>query len=625
MRKIQGLLTKRSGWLLALALVVGLIAAWCWLVFGRSVESSELDAANFLLRVLIYSGICFPAILLLGSVAKALHRLLRWLFSWRIIKRGLIGLAGLCVLIVLFYAEENWRGRHTWEKFKKEWEAKGEQFDFSSFVPPPVPDDQNFALTPIVASCYGQVLDHQGQRLKPENTNVVNRLEMAVYRVGIPASTNMSLDLWRQSRFTDLEAWQDHYRTMSLTNEVMVEAPGVREAFARRYGLTLVATNVATNTINVTSLATNEFPVAAQPRSPAAEVLLALSKYDSAIEELCQASRLPYARFPLQYTANNPGEMVFPHYESLKATASVLRLRAIAELDNQQSQSALADVRLILYLADSIRHEPVRWSLRSRLEIVNYAIQPIWEGLARRQWSDDQLVVMERKLAGFDATRDYSLVLRSELAWQLKSIEHLRTDRRAISIDCMCGKPIFWPTLACRLSPSGWFHLSKVAVARCYQAALPTSAELSLRILSPSITRRFEEAAGLERSRYWNQGSWMLSFFVPLLEREANTCARTQTSVDLARVACALERFRQASGAFPESLHALVPKYLLEIPHDVVTGQPLHYRRTEDGDFLLYSVGWNEVDDGGEPEPLRYFYVGISSPAGDWVWGYPAH
>lgn len=456
--KIRSLITKRSAWLLTAAVISGSTAAWCWLVFGSGVESNDLEAANVLLRVVICSGISFAAILLLGPVSKVLRRVLRWLFSWRTVKRGLIGLAGIFVLIVLFYAEENWRGRQAWEKFRREWEAKGERFDFASLVPPPVPDDQNFALTPIVASCYNQVLDRTGRRITPEDTNTVNRLEMTIYRERLPTSTNMFLDLWRQSRFTDLKAWQDHYRTTALTNEVIVEAAAAREAFARRYGLTLVATNVATNAIEVRTFATNEFPTAAQPQSPGADVLLALSKYAPAIEELRQASRLSYARFPLEYSASSPGKVVFPHYESLKATASVLRLRAIAELSHEQPERALADVRLILYLADAIRHEPVCWSLRTRMEIVNHAIQPIWEGLARRQWSDDQLVAMERVLAGFDATRDYSLVLRSDLAWQLKTIEYLRAERMANSFTCMCGDTIFWPTLAYRLSPNGWFY-----------------------------------------------------------------------------------------------------------------------------------------------------------------------
>ena len=69
--------------------------------------------------------------------------------------------------------------------------------------------------------------------------------------------------------------------------------------------------------------------------------------------------------------------------------------------------------------------------------------------------------------------------------------------------------------------------------------------------------------------------------------------------MDLARTAIALERYRLAHGEFPESLDALAPQFIAKVPHDVIGGQPLKYRRTADGQFVLYSVGWNETDDGG--------------------------
>ena len=84
-------------------------------------------------------------------------------FCWRNFKRFLFGLACFVTLIALFYAEEDWRGWHAWQKFKHEWEAKGEQFDFGQLVPPPVPDDQNFAMTPIVFTSYGSMLTRDGK------------------------------------------------------------------------------------------------------------------------------------------------------------------------------------------------------------------------------------------------------------------------------------------------------------------------------------------------------------------------------------------------------------------------------------------------------------------------------
>jgi hypothetical protein len=70
-----------------------------------------------------------------------------------------------------------------------------------------------------------------------------------------------------------------------------------------------------------------------------------------------------------------------------------------------------------------------------------------------------------------------------------------------------------------------------------------------------------------------------------------------------------LERYRVAHSAYPEILDALVPQYLDKIPLDLIGGQPLHYRRTNEGKFLLYSIGWNEKDDGGKP-----------GSDDDWVW-----
>ena len=42
-----------------------------------------------------------------------------------------------------------------------------------------------------------------------------------------------------------------------------------------------------------------------------------------------------------------------------------------------------------------------------------------------------------------------------------------------------------------------------------------------------------------------------------------------------------------ARGVYPETLEALIPQFLADVPHDVIGGQPLHYRRGEDGKFLL--------------------------------------
>jgi len=155
--------------------------------------------------------------------------------GWRILRRILIGLAVLATLIAILYAEEDWRGKRAWENYKREWEAKDEKFDWQAFVPPSVPDDQNFFTAPVF-------------------TNLLNgKIAMSTSRADGSYPDFRQPAYWAKGTMTDLKAWQTYYR----------------------------------NPTNA-SLA-NEFPVAPQPQTPAADVLLALSRYASAIEELRQA------------------------------------------------------------------------------------------------------------------------------------------------------------------------------------------------------------------------------------------------------------------------------------------------------------------------------------------------
>ena len=88
----------------------------------------------------------------------------------------------------------------------------------------------------------------------------------------------------------------------------------------------------------------------------------------------------------------------------------------------------------------------------------------------------------------------------------------------------------------------------------------------------------------------------------------------------MARVACALERYRLAQGEYPETLDVLSPKFIETVPHDVIGGQPLKYHRTDNGQFALYSIGWNGTDDGGKVFVLEYSNNYVDYDKGDWVW-----
>ena len=60
-------------------------------------------------------------------------------------------------------------------------------------------------------------------------------------------------------------------------------------------------------------------------------------------------------------------------------------------------------------------------------------------------------------------------------------------------------------------------------------------------------------------------------------------------------MAVAIERFRLAGGALPEAASDLVPTYLDAVPEDPFDGQPLRYKRIDEG-YVVYSVWYDHTD-----------------------------
>ena len=384
--------------------------------------------------------------------------------------------------------------------------------------------------------------------------------------------------------------------------------------------------------------ATNEFPVAANPQMPAADVLLALSKYDSALEELrAAANQRPLSRFPLNYESELPDEILLPHHYYFEDCALVLQLRAAAELEDNQSEKALADIKLMLRLIDSIRTEPFLFSHVVRFRLASFAVQPIWEGLAQHKWSDAQLAGLEQALGKLDFISEYQVAMLDDRACNIATIEYMRRNR-SHALNCIrmitylgrddryyplldMDRPLlFVQVLIPHLIPSGWFYQNEITEARMYQAFLPILHGTNQTILVDTMRRaKSASEAELEHLSPYNVIALMVR---PALGRVSELFVFTQSSLDLARVACALERYRLMHGEYPETLDTLAPQFIGKLPHDVINGQPLHYRPTDDGQFILYSVGWNEKDDGGVVEFSESGWVDMKK--GDWVWRYPS-
>lgn len=505
-----------------------------------------------------------------------LVRLFRRLFTWRTLRRFVVAVACVVTLIGLFYAEENWRGKHAWEKFRREWEAKGERFDLASFIPKPVPPEQNFAMTPFLAPLLDyELTGHPGQ-VRWKDTNATARAgQLDIYRAH-RSDRALTLGSVDRAELTDLQVWQAVYR--SDTN----------------------------------------FPSPAQPQDPAHDVLFALRKFDSVLQELHEANRRPAAVFPVHWQESV--EVLLPYLATVKSISTLLRLRAEAYLEAGQSSDALRDVQLGFRLADTVESDPLLISHLVRLAIFQITLNSVWEGLARHRWKEPELVVLQKTISSVDLLAGYLHAMRGERAFSNDLMDKLRRGRFPAFENFAGDSEMAGLQQVTTWAPSGFVYHNQLHINRLHQEHTLRVIDAVQHRIFPERCREMDDPPELRRVTPYNIFARML---FPAFAKAGLKTAQRQTFLDLASIACALERFRLADGQYPETLAALTPRFLEKIPHDVVNGEPLKYRRTADGHFILYSVGWNQADDGGVVAMTKGKTPGPDVERGDWVWRYP--
>jgi len=178
-------------------------------------------------------------------------------------------------------------------------------------------------------------------------------------------------------------------------------------------------------------------------------------------------------------------------------------------------------------------------------------------------------------------------------------------------------------TFTFSLIPKGWYRLLQADIADYHLVHWYHAVDAQHHLVSPmtisNILQTIQGPNGPHRSH-----PVLRRLFLTVLNtawrKAVIRTAYTQGLIDMAQVAIALERYFQKEKTYPQRLEALVPQYLPKLPHDLITGKPLHYRRLAPDRYLLYSVGWNLRDDGGKPSPGQMV---SSLVVGDWVWKCP--
>ncbi len=543
------------------------------------------------------------------------------------VRRPLFVLAAFVTLLGLVWAIENWRGARAWNAAKRDLIARGEPLTIEQLLPPRPPDEQNFAMTPLLQP----LLDY---------TRSSNRLEGVVWR-NPGAFSRLTAIKMPQARRPEAEGVKDSRPRVRRAEHEATE--GRVDLFAQAFGIRMAAPERADPRIGPELLArygllphgrksirptnekpTNETEIAAAIMDPAEEVLRFLDRFKPEMDEIATASRRSHCQFPIHWE-DNFGSLL-PHLAPLKSFSTMISVRATARLAKGDATGGFEDAMTCLGLAKASQKDPLLISQLVGFSQERIAQQAVWEGMVEHRWNDTQLAAFQGEFARADIREKLLFAVRGERVLANNTFDSWASlAGQEIDLDMFDGAHLFWGFRWIKWIP-GWIRQNQVRHNRFYDLLIEETKQTNWPANLARQTNQaatFQQAGLAEISPY---NAIARTLVLGLAEDKANhqfKAARAQVTARLAEVACALERFRVAQGAYPKELSELVPKYLAAVPHDPMGDKPLHYERIDDkessefGWFNLWSVGPNGEDDAGTMAPSDF------DQQGDWVWPLP--
>jgi len=541
------------------------------------------------------------------------------------------------ILVALFYAEENWRGKRTWEMCKSALQTQGIALNWSNYVPAAVRDDQNIFGVPEMVRWFSH--DHGAgwsdfARSLPSTTypgfNINSNtavMTVAEIIIGLPGTSTPdgSADL----RWDDPASRTEAAKMINLALGPITKAPqspigtglmlrdpaevqparillrcqtAPSEKELREFlpdSVIQATPGLAESVLKFESDGDAFYRVTMPRLAKAADYLAWSEGLEPQFAVIRRALQRPYSQLPGLYA--NPNTVPNVNFICARNFAQTLGARAQCHLLLGQPEDAFDDLALVhdfcrRILADS--HPATILSAMVNQAVLGLYAAQIGEGLRLQAWREPQLIALQEQL------KTIEVIAPLKEACTLEAVITYR------ALESVPSAGMVKQTVWARWYPNGWGYQHLAARVNldfgrlsCFGTAQPV-------ILADRAAGASKQAVALEAGAYGFVGSLgQLNF-----ERACQNAAHSQTEIVQALTACALERFRLAHGDYPANLDALVPQFLDAIPNDVIGGAPLHYRRSTGGTFVLYSVGWNGRDDGGvrgQPFP---------GTDGDWVW-----
>lgn len=377
-----------------------------------------------------------------------------------------------------------------------------------------------------------------------------------------------------------------------------------------------------------------------------AEIESDLAQWSAVLDSIREATQKPVLDFNLNYQIGF--SLLLPHLAPLKQSVTCLSSAVLCDLHDGNSEAAAKDIEVMLQLVRGIADEKLVISQLVRIAMAHIAIAATWELLQAPGLTDAQLAPIQRDWQDLSFMQPMEHGVEMERAMAQMMIERMRASpaefRQALQLGG--GRPS--STFSFGQAADDLWRDAVVSTERArWQLALSYPDQLralkgdqvileSLRGLQ--IGQSFCETirsqqAGLAQLGLRVTNSPGESFFDPdmhldslfssslvSLSRVSNRLFLVEAARRLTVTALALKRYHLQYQQYPPDLASLTPQFVAAVPCDPADGKPLRYRRNSDGSFLLYSIGEDGRDDGGDGSSAEKSSTPGWQKGRDWVW-----
>lgn len=390
------------------------------------------------------------------------------------------------------------------------------------------------------------------------------------------------------------------------------------------------------------------------------EVAAAVQQNQEALRLLRGIIEKPALDFQIPYARGFVDSRIFTnlHLAELKKSASLLGSAAMVDLHRGDAGEAVENVRAMLAIASAMQDQRLVISELVRIAIAAIAQNPTWEILQSGRVTEKDLAALQNDWGRLDFIHGCKNALTMErlvsdamlTQWRKSDTEFdkyfrmFASARQSLGVDD-AEEPTFYQRMKFSAEIFLWRHWwsypDELRSLRGGEVLMETARCAETNSAFSTLLQRQQaglDALGLNDSLD-KLSNPLLLFVEPdlhsLLSESVITmsgCFKRVMVIETARrmtvAAIALKRYQLKNGNYPPDLNSLVPEFVATVPLDPVDGKPLRYRLNSDGTFLLYSVGENGVDDGGNPAlekgVVSSSYYWQNPHALDWVWPQPA-